>query len=207
MGKSQTIAKNKYNAKSYDRISVTVKKGVKDEWKSEAEKHGLSLNAFIEQAVNRMMAVADDNDTIENTLAFDEDTGASSSTEQDIQELSGTDILNNAFMKIANSCQNLLSAHLDLIELFPYDENNEDEDNGEIKSPYNETIKRHLLCFISEDIKSIVASTHNNSLKNSIRKTLNDINNDISEFNNHIATNDLDEYLIEFNKMMGISNK
>ena len=30
MGKSQTIAKNKYNAKSYDRISVTVKKGVKE---------------------------------------------------------------------------------------------------------------------------------------------------------------------------------
>ena len=51
MGKSQTKAKNKYNAKSYDRISVTVKKGVKDEWKSEAEKQGLSLNAFIEQAV------------------------------------------------------------------------------------------------------------------------------------------------------------
>ena len=55
MGKSQTIAKNKYNAKSYDRISVSVKKGVKEKWKSEAEKQGLSLNAFIEQAVNRMI--------------------------------------------------------------------------------------------------------------------------------------------------------
>lgn len=28
MGKSQTRAKNKYNAKTYDRITVTVKKGV-----------------------------------------------------------------------------------------------------------------------------------------------------------------------------------
>lgn len=27
------------------------KKGVKDEWKSEADKQGLSLNAFIEEAV------------------------------------------------------------------------------------------------------------------------------------------------------------
>lgn len=51
MGKSSTKAKNKYNAKSYDRISVTVKKGVKDDWKSKAEKQGLSLNAFIEEAV------------------------------------------------------------------------------------------------------------------------------------------------------------
>lgn len=145
MGKSQTTAKNKYNAKSYDRISVTVKKGVKDDWKSEAEKQGLSLNAFIEQAVNQMMTVADDNDTIENTLVFNEDTEdtkVSSETEQNVQELSETDILNNAFMKIAESCQKLLSAHLDLIDLFPYDENNEDDDdNGEIKSPYNETIK------------------------------------------------------------------
>lgn len=72
MGKSQTTAKNKYNAKSYDRISVTVKKGVKDEWKSEAEKQGLSLNAFIEQAVNQMMTVADYNDTMrESHSAFD----------------------------------------------------------------------------------------------------------------------------------------
>lgn len=51
MGKSQTRAKNKYNAKAYDRLSVFVKKGIKDEWKSEAEKQGLSLNAFVEQAV------------------------------------------------------------------------------------------------------------------------------------------------------------
>ena len=51
MGKSSTKAKNKYNAKAYDRISVSVKKGIKEEWKSAAEKQGLSRNAFIEQAV------------------------------------------------------------------------------------------------------------------------------------------------------------
>lgn len=207
MGKSQTTAKNKYNAKSYDRISVIVKKGVKDEWKSEAEKLGLSLNAFIERAVNQMMISISDNDTIENTPAFNEDTEVSSETEQNIQELSETDILNNAFMKIAESCQKLLSAHLDLIDLFPYDENNEEDDNGEIKSPYNETIKRHLLGFISDDIKKILKFCNSNDLKRDVKKKLNNINSDISDFKDHIATNDLEEYLIEFNEMMGISDR
>lgn len=55
MGKSSTKAKNKYNAKAYDRISVNVKKGTKDEWRSEAEKQGVSLNAFICKAVSYMI--------------------------------------------------------------------------------------------------------------------------------------------------------
>lgn len=209
MGKSSTKAKNKYNAKSYDRISVTVKKGVKDDWKSEAEKQGLSLNAFIEQAVNQMMTVADDNDTIENTLVFNEDTEILINTEQNIQELSETDILNNAFMKIAESCQKLLSAHLNLIDLFPYDENNEDDDddNGEIKSPYNETIKRYLLGLINYDTNKIWKFRNSNGLKKDIKEKLDDISDDISDFNSHIATNDLEEYLIEFNEMMGISDR
>ncbi len=54
MGKSSTKAKNAYNAKAYDRISVTVKKGVQEKWKSMAEKQGLSLNAFISKAVEQM---------------------------------------------------------------------------------------------------------------------------------------------------------
>lgn len=53
MGKSQTKAKNKYNEKTYDRINLVVKKGVKDIWKSEAEQQGLSLNAFICRALNQ----------------------------------------------------------------------------------------------------------------------------------------------------------
>lgn len=209
MGKSQTTAKNKYNAKSYDRISVTVKKGVKDEWKSEAEKQGLSLNAFIEQAVNQMMTVADYNDTMrESHSAFDKNVEVSNDVEQNIQDLSETDILNNAFMKISESCQKLLSAHLDLIDLFPYDKNNEDDDdNGEIKSPYNETIKSYLLDFINYDINKIWKFCNSNDLKKDIKKKLNIINSDISNFNNHIATNDLEEYLIEFNEMMGISDR
>lgn len=53
MGKSQTKAKNKYNEKAYDRIPLVVKKGVKDIWKSEAERQGLSLNGFICNAVSQ----------------------------------------------------------------------------------------------------------------------------------------------------------
>lgn len=53
MGKSQTRAKNKYNEKTYDRIPLVVKKGIKDIWKAEAEQQGLSLNAFIYEAVDR----------------------------------------------------------------------------------------------------------------------------------------------------------
>lgn len=207
MGKSQTKAKNKYNAKAYDRISVTVKKGVKEEWKSEAEKQGLSLNAFIDKAVNQMMAVVDNNDTIENTLALDNDTDLPSSTDQNIQEISETDILNNALMKIAESCQKLLSAHLDLINLFPYDENNEDDNNGVIKSPYSQTIKRYMLYIINQEVYRILNCINNSDMKNSVRERLNDINDDISDFKDHIATNDLEEYLEEFNEIMGISNR
>ena len=210
MGKSQTKAKNKYNAKAYDRISVTVKKGVKEEWKSEAEKRGLSLNAFIDKAINQMMAVVDNNNTIENTLALDNYTELPSPTEQNIQEVSETDILNNALIKIAESCQKLLSAHLDLINLFPYDESNEeeeDDDNGVIKSPYRQTIKGYMLYIIRQEVYSILNCINNSDMKNSVRKRLNDINDDISDFKDHILTNDLVEYLEEFNEMMGISNR
>lgn len=53
MGKSQTRVKNKYNEKTYDRIPLVVKKGIKDIWKAEAEQQGLSLNAFIYEAVDQ----------------------------------------------------------------------------------------------------------------------------------------------------------
>lgn len=196
MGKSQTTAKNKYNAKSYDRISVTVKKGVKDEWKSEAEKQGLSLNAFIEQAVNQMMTVADDNETIENTLAFDEDTGVSSDTEQNVQELSETDILNNAFMKIAESCQKLLSAHLDLIDLFP---------NKKLCSPYRETISNYFWAIMNENIEQLLYRINDDEVKTDVHSNLNAVNREVNIFKEHIDSNDLEEHLKQFNELMNLN--
>ncbi len=49
---SQTKAKNKYNAKTYDRISFFVLKGDKDKIKSAAENVGESVNGYIKKAVD-----------------------------------------------------------------------------------------------------------------------------------------------------------
>ena len=42
-GTAQTRAKNKYNAKAYDRIALQVKKGRKETLKAHAEQHGESF--------------------------------------------------------------------------------------------------------------------------------------------------------------------
>lgn len=51
-GNSQTRAKNKYNAKAYDRIALQVKKGRKDILKAHAENCGESLNGFVNRAID-----------------------------------------------------------------------------------------------------------------------------------------------------------
>lgn len=45
--KAQIRANNKYKNKAYDRIEVTVPKGVKERWRALAEQEGKSLNAYI----------------------------------------------------------------------------------------------------------------------------------------------------------------
>lgn len=47
MGNSSTKAKNKWNAANYDRIVVSVPKGLKDKIKSKAVASGKSLNKYI----------------------------------------------------------------------------------------------------------------------------------------------------------------
>ena len=54
-GTSQTKAKNKYNAKAYDRIALQVKKGQKEILKAHAESKGESLNGFINRAIDETM--------------------------------------------------------------------------------------------------------------------------------------------------------
>lgn len=44
-------ANRKYNEKAYDRIGITVKKGRKVELKAFSDKHGESLNGFINKAI------------------------------------------------------------------------------------------------------------------------------------------------------------
>lgn len=51
-GTPQTRAKNKYNAKAYDRIALQVKKGRKDIIRAHAEQNGESINGFVNRAIN-----------------------------------------------------------------------------------------------------------------------------------------------------------
>jgi uncharacterized protein (DUF1778 family) len=55
MGTARTRANNKWNAKAYDRISLTVEKGRKDVIKEHAERKGESVNGFINRAINETM--------------------------------------------------------------------------------------------------------------------------------------------------------
>lgn len=53
--RSQTLATNKYNAKTYDSIIVRVKKGIRGEYKLAANLRGLSLAKLITTAVEEFL--------------------------------------------------------------------------------------------------------------------------------------------------------
>lgn len=55
MGKASTKAQNKYIAKAYDRVNLTMPKGKKENVQAFAEAHGFSLNAFINAAIDEKM--------------------------------------------------------------------------------------------------------------------------------------------------------
>ena len=55
MGKTSAASKNKYAAKTYDRITTLVKKGEKETIKAHAESKGMSLNAYINDLIEKDM--------------------------------------------------------------------------------------------------------------------------------------------------------
>lgn len=55
MGKASTKAQNKYIAKAYDRVNLTMPKGKKDEIQAHATQKGESVNAFINRAITETM--------------------------------------------------------------------------------------------------------------------------------------------------------
>lgn len=55
MGKASTKAQNRYIAKAYDRINLTVPKGRKDSIQAHASSHGESVNGFIGRAISEAM--------------------------------------------------------------------------------------------------------------------------------------------------------
>jgi uncharacterized protein (DUF1778 family) len=54
-GKTSAASINKYIAKAYDRINLTVPKGQKDIIQAYAEAKGQSVNSFINEAINEKM--------------------------------------------------------------------------------------------------------------------------------------------------------
>ena len=54
-GKTSNQSKAKYNEKAYDRISLAVPKGKKAEIEASAEERKLSLNAWINEAINEKL--------------------------------------------------------------------------------------------------------------------------------------------------------
>lgn len=55
MSKTSATAKNKWNAKTYDRISLFVPKGEKEKIKAAAEERGQSVNGLISEAVKKYL--------------------------------------------------------------------------------------------------------------------------------------------------------
>lgn len=55
MGKASTKAQNKYIAKAYDRVNLTMPKGKKDAVQEHAEARGESVNGFINRAIDEAM--------------------------------------------------------------------------------------------------------------------------------------------------------
>ena len=50
-GKADFDKQNEYNRGKYDRIGLMLPKGKGDAWKGEAQSRGLSINAFVQKAV------------------------------------------------------------------------------------------------------------------------------------------------------------
>lgn len=58
-GKTSTASKRLYNEKAYDRISLVVKKGRREELKAYAESKGISINGYINKLIDEDMKSAD----------------------------------------------------------------------------------------------------------------------------------------------------
>ena len=55
MSKTSAAVKNRYAAKAYDRFSLMLKKGEKEQLQSHAQQMGESLNGFINRAIDNQL--------------------------------------------------------------------------------------------------------------------------------------------------------
>lgn len=56
MSRAQTAASKRYNLKAYDRIEITVSKGNREIIAQAAAAAGMSVNAFIKEAIEAQIA-------------------------------------------------------------------------------------------------------------------------------------------------------
>lgn len=54
-GRTSAASKNKWMAKAYDRVNLTMPKGKKETIQAHAEARGESVNGFINRAINHEM--------------------------------------------------------------------------------------------------------------------------------------------------------
>ena len=54
-GRTSAASKNKWMAKAYDRVNLTMPKGKKETFQAHAEAQGESVNAFINRAIDQTM--------------------------------------------------------------------------------------------------------------------------------------------------------
>lgn len=66
--KAATKAKNKYNAKAYDRLFITVPKGMKDLLKAYCEKHDKTVNGLINECINNLLNGGQESEWIGNQV-------------------------------------------------------------------------------------------------------------------------------------------
>ena len=60
MGKTSSAVKNRYNAKAYDRLAITIPKGRKQALEAFAREHGESVNGMVNRLVRADMGLSDD---------------------------------------------------------------------------------------------------------------------------------------------------
>ena len=66
--KAHQRASNKWIAKAYDRINLTVPKGQKEVIQAAAEKHGESVNGFINRAISETIQREDQGGRIDEPI-------------------------------------------------------------------------------------------------------------------------------------------
>lgn len=56
MSKTSTASKAKYNAKAYDRIALSVPKGVRDRFRAACEKNGETMNGLMNKWIKAYLS-------------------------------------------------------------------------------------------------------------------------------------------------------